>query len=312
MLGQDGLAGLFRTVQLKLVSAPSKLGGTSPVRRKKLFEEKAKVAGMASSEDSSAKAGGDKAQKRAMTPTEEAVDLAKTVVYAVAIALVLRIIFFQPFNIPSGSMKPNLLVGDFLFVSKPTYGYSRASLVWPLTRLPLEGRVLGKGPKRGDIVVFKNRKDFNKDYIKRVIGLPGDTIEVSKGRLKINGVEVRKEYVGDVAGICGPGSPPAPTYRETLDNGVSYIVDECNGDSGFLDDTNTYSVPAGHYFMMGDNRDQSQDSRVLEAVGYIPLDDIVGKAERLFFSVNGEKAKLWEIWNWPFAIRYGRILDPVE
>jgi signal peptidase I len=250
--------------------------------------------------------------KRKMTASEEAWDLAKTVIYAVAIALVLRIVIFQPFNIPSGSMKPNLLIGDFLFVSKPSYGYSRASLVYPLTRLPIEGRLFGSSPKRGDVVVFKNRKDQNKDYIKRVIGLPGDEIRMVEGRLIINGAPVQKEFVGNVVVSCDGRQAEIPRYRETLPNGVSYVVDECHGDLGALDNRGPYLVPAGHFFMMGDNRDQSQDSRVLELVGYIPLDDVVGKAERLFFSVDGAKAQLWEVWKWPFAIRYGRIFAPVE
>jgi signal peptidase I len=251
-------------------------------------------------------------EKRKMTAAEEAWDLAKTVFFAVAIALVLRIIIFQPFNIPSGSMKPNLLVGDFLFVSKPAYGYSRASLIWPLTRLPIEGRLFPNEPKRGDVVVFKNRKDHNKDYIKRVIGLPGDKIQMIDGRLHINDVAVNKEYVGLLTATCDGHAAEVPIYTETLDNGVTYIVEECDGDDGDYDDAGPYYVPAGRFFMMGDNRDQSLDSRVESHVGYVPLDDIVGKAERLFFSVDGQKARLWEIWNWPFAIRYGRILDPVK
>ncbi|MEQ8936749.1 MAG: signal peptidase I [Amphiplicatus sp.] len=250
--------------------------------------------------------------KKKLTPAEEAWDLAKTVFYAVAIALVLRIVIFQPFNIPSGSMKPNLLVGDFLFVSKPSYGYSRASLIWPLTRLPIEGRLFGRDPKRGDVLVFKNRKDHNKDYIKRVIGLPGDQIRVENGHLQINGEPVQKEYVGMRSATRRGMTYEIPIYRETLDNGVSYIVEEVDGDRGGLDDTETYFVPPGHFFMMGDNRDESQDSRVLSAVGYIPAEDIVGKAERLFFSVDGEEAQLWEVWKWPFAIRYGRILHRIE
>jgi len=250
------------------------------------------------------------AEKPKMTAVEEAWDLAKTVVIAVAIALVLRIVIFQPFNIPSGSMKPNLLVGDFLIVSKPTFGYSRASLVYPMTRLPLEGRIFSGAPKRGDIVVFKNRKDGNKDYIKRVIGLPGDRIDMIGGHLHINGEPVQKDFVGMINGVCD--GRPGPTFKETLGNGVSYLVQECAGDQGALDNRGPYLVPDGHFFMMGDNRDQSQDSRVSAQVGYVPLDDIVGRAERLFFSVDGHKARFWQIWNWPFAIRYGRLLDPVE
>jgi signal peptidase I len=250
--------------------------------------------------------------KKKLTAAEEAWDLAKTIVYAVAIALVLRIVIFQPFNIPSGSMKPNLLVGDFLFVSKPAYGYSRASLVWPLTRLPIEGRLFGSEPKRGDVVVFKNRKDGNKDYIKRVVGLPGDEIQMVEGVLRINGVPVQKEFIGYVDAYCDERPRQIPAFRETLDNGVSYIVEECDGDRGDRDNVGPYFVPAGHYFMMGDNRDQSQDSRVEHLVGYIPLDDIVGRADRLFFSVDGAKARFWEVWNWPFAIRYRRIFAEIE
>jgi len=246
-----------------------------------------------------------------MTPAEEAWDLAKTVFIAVGIALILRIIIFQPFNIPSGSMKPTLLVGDFLVVSKPAYGYSRASLVYPFTRLPIEGRIFSGEPERGDVVVFKNRKDGNKDYIKRVIGLPGDEIRVIGGRLHINGSPVQKDYIGMVTVECDRRVAEIPSYRETMDNGVTYIVQECHGDDGRLDNVGPYLVPTGHYFMMGDNRDQSQDSRTPQ-VGHVPIDDLVGRADRLFFSVDGSKTKIWEIWKWPFAIRYGRILDPIE
>ena len=254
------------------------------------------------------------AAKPEMTAAEEAWDLAKTVFYAVAIALVLRILIFQPFNIPSGSMKPTLEVGDFLFVSKPTYGYSRASLVYPFTRMNMHGRILSsRGPDRGEIVVFKARKDGNKDYIKRVIGLPGDEIRMIGGHLHINGEPVKKEFVGMFDTDCDHfNHTQAPRYRETLPNGVSYIVQECHGDEGNLDFVGPYRVPAGHYFMMGDNRDQSQDSRVESQVGYVALDDIVGRAERIFFSVDGDRAQFWEIWKWPFAVRYGRILDPVK
>ncbi|MEO1240346.1 MAG: signal peptidase I [Pseudomonadota bacterium] len=250
--------------------------------------------------------------KHKMTAAEEAWDLTKTVLIAVAIALVLRIIIFQPFNIPSGSMKPNLLVGDFLVVSKPAYGYSRASLVYPLTRLPIEGRIFASAPERGDVVVFKNRNDGNKDYIKRVIGLPGDEIRMIGGRLHINGEPVQKDFVSIVSVTCDGRPAEVPSYRETLDNGVSYMVEECYGDNGPKDDVGPYQVPTGHFFMMGDNRDQSQDSRVISQVGYVPMDDVVGKAERLFFSVDGGSTQIWQIWKWPFAVRYGRIFDQVK
>ena len=258
-------------------------------------------------------AGKPEAAQQQMTAAEEAWDLAKTVFYAVAIALVLRIVIFQPFNIPSGSMKPTLEVGDFLFVSKPTYGYSRASLVYPLTRINMQGRILSShGPNRGEIVVFKARKDGNKDYIKRVIGMPGDRIDMIKGVLHINGEPVKKEFIGMFDTDCDHyRHTQAPRYRETLPNGVSYVVQECHGNEGNLDMVGPYLVPEGHYFMMGDNRDQSQDSRTTQVL-YVPLDDIVGRAERFFFSVDGEKTAFWQVWKWPFAIRYGRIFDPVR
>ena len=253
-------------------------------------------------------------EKKEMTAAEEAWDLAKTVFYAVAIALVLRIVIFQPFNIPSGSMKPTLEVGDFLVVSKPTYGYSRASLIYPFTRMDMRGRILSKsGPERGEIVVFKAKKDGNKDYIKRVIGLPGDEIRMIGGVLHINGAPVKKEFVEMADTDCDHyRHTEAPRYRETLPNGVSYVVQECYGDEGPLDFVGPYKVPQGHYFMMGDNRDQSQDSRVESQVGYVAADDIVGRAERIFFSVDGDRAAFWEFWKWPFAVRYGRLLDPVR
>jgi len=235
---------------------------------------------MSTSEESGPAAGKASAKpvQTPMTAAEEAWDLVKTVFFAVAIALVLRIVIFQPFNIPSGSMKPTLLVGDFLVVSKPTFGYSKASLVYPLTRLPVEGRILAFAePQRGDIIVFKNRKDGNKDYIKRLIGLPGDKIQMLGGHLYINDQPVKKDLIfAESPDACGAGFG-APQYRETLDNGVSYLVQECNDDEGPLDNIGPYLVPADHYFMMGDNRDQSQDSRILSYVGFIGFDSLVGK-----------------------------------
>ncbi|MEO1135520.1 MAG: signal peptidase I [Pseudomonadota bacterium] len=194
------------------------------------------------------------------------------------LALPLRIFAYQPFEIPAGSMKPTLQIGDFIVAKKWSYGYSRASLVYPLTRMPMEGRILTfSEPKRGDIIVFKNSKDGNKDYIKRVIGMPGDTVQMLGGRVHINGQTVQKDLLDAAApNVCGRGFSGA-TYRETLENGVSYVVQECAGDDGHLDNTAAYQVPAGHYFMMGDNRDQSQDSRVISQVGYIPRDAIVGR-----------------------------------
>ncbi|MEL6365140.1 MAG: signal peptidase I [Pseudomonadota bacterium] len=272
---------------------------------------------------------------------EEAVDLVRTVGIAVSIALVLRIVLFQPFNIPSGSMKPTLEVGDYLFVSKYTYGYSRASLIWPLTRSLPEGRTPGGAPARGDVVVFKNpmglqrayiqnafpgiseedvkkrlsnETNYNRDYIKRLIGLPGDKIEVRNGTLFINDEAVPREYLGEREADCGQVGAPnyreVPFYRETLPNGVSYVVRECAGDRGPRDNAGPYFIREGHYFMMGDNRDGSEDSRA--EVGQVPYTNLVGKAQFIFFSADGKKGKLWEPWRWPFAIRYGRLFSAVR
>ncbi|MEM9234764.1 MAG: signal peptidase I [Pseudomonadota bacterium] len=265
-----------------------------------------------------------------MTATEEALDILRTVAIAVAITLFVRFFFFQPFNIPSGSMKPTLLVGDFILVDKVEYGYSRASLIWPMTRAPLHGRLLSDTPQTGEIVVFKNSADRNKDYIKRVIGMPGDKVQLISGVVHLNGERAQRELLPDVTPQCAAKGEPNPinarVYRETLPGGQSYIIQECRGDNFNFDNTEVFTVPEGHYFMMGDNRDNSSDSRS-HVVGFkpldgfderaaqphfVPLDQIVGKATRVAFSVDGEKAKLWELWNWPGAIRYSRLFDGVE
>ncbi|MEL7030298.1 MAG: signal peptidase I [Pseudomonadota bacterium] len=241
----------------------------------------------------------------------EALEFARTILYAVAIALVLRIFLFQPFNIPSGSMIPNLLEGDYLFVSKYAYGYSKHS--FPFSAGPISDRVFSSAPKRGDVAVFKTPEDNRTDYIKRVIGLPGDRIQVVRGVLHINGEPIARERMEDYTYTDRYGNVrTAPRYRETLPNGVAYVTREELGDRGPSDNTSVYVVPQGHYFMMGDNRDNSTDSRVLSRVGYVPHQNLVGRAERLFFSVDGQRARLWQIWKWPFAIRYGRILQSVE
>lgn len=247
-----------------------------------------------------------------MTAAEEVWDTVRTVLIAVGLTLFVRFFFFQPFNIPSGSMVPNLLVGDFIVVDKIEYGYSRASLIYPLTRLPVEERLFGSDPVRGEIVVFKNRADRNRDYVKRVVGVPGDTVQVISGVLHINGQRVTREYLADVRPNCGPlASPAARVYRETMPDGPTYVVQECGGDAYPLDDTPARIVPAGHFFMMGDNRDNSADSRT-DTVGFVPRSQIVGRATRVAFSVDGERARIWEVWNWPFAVRFGRMFDRVE
>ncbi|MGB8273765.1 MAG: signal peptidase I [Alphaproteobacteria bacterium] len=232
----------------------------------------------------------------------------KVTVYAILIALVVRTFAFEPFNIPSGSMIPTLLVGDYLFVSKYSYGYSRFS--FPLGLPLFSGRIFGRDPERGDVVVFKLPRDNATDYIKRVVGLPGDRIQVRDGVLFINGEAVKRRQIEDYVPENGNGfAPPVRQYLETLPNGRSYRTLDMT-DTGPLDNTGVYEVPAGHYFFMGDNRDNSLDSRVLGNVGYVPAQNLVGRAEFLFFSLHD--ASGWEFWKWPFALRYSRLFHSVE
>jgi signal peptidase I len=231
----------------------------------------------------------------------------RTVVYAVAIALVIRVILFEPFNIPSGSMKPTLLEGDFLFVSKYSYGYSRYSFPWGLA--PFEGRIWESPVERGDVAVFREPSRLAEDYIKRIVGLPGDRMQVIAGVLHINGDPVGRERIEDYQLTDHYGNPNlVPQYLETLPNGRKHRILETSGDLGRLDSTVETVVPEGHYFAMGDNRDNSQDSRV---IGFIPAENLVGRAEILFFSIENDIA-WWQVWRWPGGIRYGRLLDFVE
>ncbi|MFQ5783453.1 MAG: signal peptidase I [Alphaproteobacteria bacterium] len=232
----------------------------------------------------------------------------KTVVYAVLIALAVRTIAYEPFNIPSGSMIPTLLVGDYLFVAKFSYGYSRYSLPFSL---PLfSGRIFADPPERGDVAVFKLPRDNSTDYIKRIIGLPGDRIQVTGGVLFINGEPIPRERIEDFVETDAFGNTRRVTqYRETLPNGHSYrVLDRTI--NGRLDNTGVYEVPKGHYFAMGDNRDNSLDSRVLDGVGFIPAENLVGRADIIFFSTNGN-ARWWEIWKWPWAMRFGRFFSGI-
>lgn len=240
-------------------------------------------------------------------------ELVKVIIQALFIALIVRTLLFQPFNIPSGSMIPTLLIGDYLFVSKYAYGYSDHSL--PFSPPLFKGRILGTPPKRGDVVVFKLPRDGQTDYIKRVIGLPGDTIQMKEGRLYINGVIVpRTTITPEIKTEDFFGRErDVPTYKETLPGGVSHTIIEIEGDTGFYDNTGVYKVPPNDYFMMGDNRDNSTDSRVPEnagGVGYVPFANLVGKAEVIFFSVKGGPA--WEFWKWPWDVRWNRLFKHVR
>lgn len=229
------------------------------------------------------------------------------IVQALVLALIIRTFLFQPFSIPSGSMRPTLLEGDYLFVTKWAYGYSRHSL--PFSPNLFSGRIWSGAPERGDVAVFKFPPNPQLDYIKRVIGLPGDRIQMRRGVLHINGEAVKQEKVGQ---IDNPDitevNRPVDVYRETLPNGVSYQTLDITPNS-IADDTREFVVPAGHYFMMGDNRDNSNDSRA--AVGFVPLENFVGRANIIFFSIAGRASPL-EVWKWPTQMRIGRLLDFIE
>jgi signal peptidase I len=251
----------------------------------------------------------------------------KVIIQALLIAFFVRTFLYQPFNIPSASMYPTLKVGDYLFVSKLSYGYGKYSFNFSLgvfgtewvkccEMIDFPGRmVLADTPKRGDVAVFKLPSDTDIDYIKRVIGLPGDRIQMQDGVLFINGTAVKKEriedYVDAEAGGEG-GGQPIPQFIETLPEGLSYrVLDQRPNDS--LDTTGEFVVPPNTYFMMGDNRDNSQDSRYVSfdgtvPVGYVPIENFVGRADIIFFSI-GRDASLLEVWKWPFVIRWSRFFN---
>ncbi len=229
----------------------------------------------------------------------------KTIVYAGLVAVIIRTFLFEPFNIPSGSMIPTLLVGDYLFVEKYSYGYSRYSLPFSPDLFP--GRIFGSVPRRGDVMVFRYPPDPSEDYIKRVIGLPGDKVQVQIGQLYINGTEVPRTpdgtFVDDESGIgmvlrryteTLPGSPGRPPV-------IHHILKAT--DQGEANNTGVYTVPPGELFVMGDNRDNSADSRFW---GYVPMQNLVGKAELIFFSIDS-RDPWWQVWEWPFEIRWDRI-----
>jgi len=233
----------------------------------------------------------------------------RVIFHALIIALVIRTFLFQPFNIPSGSMKATLLVGDYLFVSKYSYGYTHYSI--PFSPPLFSGRLPGDWlPWRGDVVVFRLPKDTSTDYIKRVIGLPGDKIQVIDGDVNINGVPIKREPAPAWVDIEeGVHEAPVKRWKETLPNGVSFYTLDLV-DNGFADNTQVYTVPPGHYFMMGDNRDNSTDSRFSQ-VGMVPFENIIGKAQIIFFSVyQGERA--WEFWRWPVSVRWSRLFTIVR
>lgn len=237
------------------------------------------------------------------------IDLIKTLLIAGVIAVSFRSFVAEPFNIPSGSMIPTLLVGDYLFVTKYSYGYSRYS--FPFGLVPIKNRVFSgdRTPQRGQVAVFRLPSDTSVDYIKRVIGLPGDKIQVRRGLLHINGQPVERRMIGNGVQQASQGQQMTTLYEETLPEGKVHLVQEIS-DRQIFDNTAEFIVPVGHYFMMGDNRDNSRDSRS-SSVGFVPLENFIGEAQFLFFS-HDYSASIWEIWSWPSAIRLGRLGNTIE
>jgi signal peptidase I len=277
-------------------------------------------------------------------------EIVKTLLWAAVIAIVIRTFAYEPFNIPSGSMIPTLLEGDYLFVSKMAYGYSRFS--FPGGLVPIKGRIWEGEPTRGQVVVFRPPRDPETDFIKRVIGLPGDRVQVLRGVLHINDVAVERQRIEDYVDPDSPGENPAPQYLETLPGGVTHRIIEKRGDLSESDNTQTYVVPAGHYFMMGDNRDGSNDSRALSAanfiasvkagdnqsmemaeaafsercltgtidesnsdclgtVGFVPKENLIGPAKILFWSY-GASFRWYNPITWVTALRFGRLLNVIQ
>ena len=236
------------------------------------------------------------------------IDNVKTILYAGLIAVGIRTVAFEPFNIPSGSMIPTLLIGDYLFVSKYSYGYSRYSI--PFAPNLFNGRVFGRLPDRGDVAVFKLPRDNQTDYIKRIVGLPGDRIQMKSGQLYINGTLVPRQAAGDYTDDEQGARTIARLYVETLPNGVKHDILKMYEEGG-LNSTPEFKVPDGHVFAMGDNRDNSSDSRDPNGgVGFVPVENLVGRAEFIFFSIDGW-APWWKVWDWPFEIRWTRLLHGI-
>ena len=234
------------------------------------------------------------------------VDNIKTLIGALLIAILIRSLIIQPFYIPSSSMEPNLLVGDRIFVSKFSYGYSKHS--FPFSPNFSNKRFLSKEPTQGDLVVFKTPSDNRTDYIKRLIGLPGDEIQFINGELFINKIKIKRKKIDNIFQIrCGNFLLETNTYIETLPNGTEHLV--TYNKKGSLQNTKIYKVPNNHYFLMGDNRDCSKDSRFLEEVGYVKKLNLVGKAKIIFFSNDTKKNSMLKFWNIHKSFRLERTFQ---
>ncbi len=237
------------------------------------------------------------------------VDNIKTIFYALVIAIVIRSLLIQPFYIPSSSMEPNLLVGDRLFVTKYSYGYSRHS--FPFSPNIFIGRFLFSTPEIGDVVVFKTPADNRTDYIKRLIGLPGDEIQFIDGDLYINNTQILKTSIKSIENVfCGNSKIETNFFKEKLPNGKTYEA-VYRSDYSFQN-SDKFLVPENHYFFLGDNRDCSKDSRFLSEVGYVHEDNLVGKAQFLFFSSDSKKGSLFKFWDWKNIIRFNRFFKKIN
>ena len=230
----------------------------------------------------------------------------KTLFYALVIAVIIRSLFFQPFYIPSSSMEPTLLIGDRIFVKKYSYGYSRHS--FPFSPPLFANRMFNKAPNYGDLVVFKTPADNRTDYIKRLIGLPGDTIQFRDGKLFLNEDEIlRTQIKNDLKIRCGTSSPEVNAFKEILPNGKEYVA--VYRKNGTMQNTDKYKVPEGHFFFLGDNRDCSKDSRYLSSVGYVSYENLVGNASFVFFSNDTVSGSIFKFWNWDQSLRIKRFFN---
>lgn len=248
-------------------------------------------------------------KKKKKTQPDGFVDNIKFIIQVLILVGILRSFIFQPFNIPSSSMIPSLLIGDYIFVTKYAYGYSRFSL--PLSLDLFSGRIFGDMPEIGDVAVFRNPQQNHIDFVKRVIGLPGDRIRLEKGRLIINDKMVKRVKQKDFTYLDAQGDQRQATqYIETLPNGIQHAILEERGDNGYFDNFHEVTVPESHIFVMGDNRDNSNDSRSTQ-IGFIPYDHLVGKATLRFFSIEPPYSA-WQIWGWLSSLRPARIGSFIE
>ncbi len=232
----------------------------------------------------------------------------KTILYALVIAILIRSLLLQPFYIPSSSMEPSLLVGDRLFVTKLSYGYSKHS--FPFSLGPIKNRILFTEPKRGDVIVFKTPSDNRTDYIKRLIGLPGDKIQFIDGNLYLNNIEILKSKIRFNSNIyCGNSSVETNVFKEKLLNNKEYLTTYYK--NGSFQNSDEFLVPKEHYFFLGDNRDCSKDSRFLSSVGYVHKNNLVGKAQFIFFSTNIKEGSVFKFWEWKKILRIERFFKKI-